>query len=59
MAANWALDSLMFSGGPMKMSLNQYVMDIGVTYLMIPAITIGLGTAATVGVARRDESPQP
>ena len=45
--ANWLLDGLMFSGGPMKMSLSQYVSDIGIAYLAIPAITIGLGIAAS------------
>ena len=46
-AANWLLDGLMFSGGPMKMSFGQYMGDIGVSYLTIPAITIGLGLAAS------------
>ena len=45
MVANWLLDGLMFSGGPMKMTLDQYVSDIGVAYLAIPVITIGLGIA--------------
>jgi hypothetical protein len=52
MAANWILDSLMFSSGPMKMSLAEYAMDIGAAYLMIPAITVGLGIAATIGSGR-------
>ena len=47
--ANWLLDGLMFSGGPMKMSLAQYVADIGIAYLAIPAITVGLGIAASMG----------
>ena len=47
MSANWLLDGLMFSSGPMQMSLGQYVMDIGLAYLALPAITIGLGYAAT------------
>ena len=37
------LDLPMFMWGPMKMALGDYVMDIGVTYLMIPVVTIGLG----------------
>lgn len=37
------LDSLMFFDGPMKMSLSEYISDIGVTYLMIPIITTGCG----------------
>jgi uncharacterized membrane protein YpjA len=54
MAANWALDAPMFGYGPMKISLAQYVMDIGVTYLMIPVITLGLGTVATAVTEGRD-----
>ncbi|MFN8492767.1 MAG: hypothetical protein U0350_34510 [Caldilineaceae bacterium] len=38
-----ALDLLMFMWGPMKMSLADYVKDIGFTYLIYPAITIGMG----------------
>jgi hypothetical protein len=38
-----ALDLLIFTWGPMKMSLSDYLMDIGVTYLIFPAITIGMG----------------
>ena len=36
---------LMLLGGPMQMTLWEYVSDIGITYLMIPAITIGMGVA--------------
>ena len=50
--ANWALDAPMFSGGPMQMTLREYAADIGIAYLMIPVITIGLGFAAA-GAARR------
>ncbi|MBI1763459.1 MAG: hypothetical protein HYR56_18695 [Acidobacteria bacterium] len=42
---NLGIDLLMFMQGPMKMPLAQYMMDIGLTYLMIPAITTGLGVA--------------
>ncbi len=38
-----AIDLLMFSRGPMAMPLPDYVKDIGFTYLMIPAITLGMG----------------
>ncbi len=38
-----AVDLLMFSRGPMSMPLPDYVKDIGFTYLMIPAITLGMG----------------
>jgi hypothetical protein len=51
MCANWLLDGLMFSGGPMKMSLAHYATDIGVAYLMVPVITTALGAAA--GARRR------
>ncbi|MDP2917579.1 MAG: hypothetical protein Q8O16_06600 [Dehalococcoidia bacterium] len=37
------IDLLAFSWGPMAMSLSDYMKDIGFTYLMIPAITIGFG----------------
>lgn len=46
MAANWLFDGLMFSSGPMKMSLAQYMNEIAGAYLIIPLITIGLGAAA-------------
>ncbi|MHC4460909.1 MAG: hypothetical protein ACYS6W_01225 [Planctomycetota bacterium] len=37
------LDLLCFMEGPMKMSFADYMMDIGLTYLMIPIISIGFG----------------
>jgi len=37
------LDLLVFNEGPIKMSLQDYAMDIPVTYLMIPTITFGFG----------------
>jgi hypothetical protein len=37
------LDLLFFLEGPMKMSLLDYFMDIGVTYLVIPVVTFGFG----------------
>lgn len=37
------IDLLMFSSGPMKMSFADYMMDIGLTYLIIPTVTIGFG----------------
>jgi len=33
----------MFSKGPMTMPLIEYIKDIGLTYLLIPAVTIGFG----------------
>ena len=42
-AISVAIDLLMFSWGPMKMSLVDYSKDIGFTYLAIPIITAGFG----------------
>ncbi len=42
-AIAFAIDLLMFSWGPMKMAFVDYVKDIGVTYLVIPTITVGMG----------------
>jgi len=50
--ANWLIDGLMFSGGPMKMSLAQYASDIGLAYLAIPPITVGLGIAASMAAKK-------
>lgn len=40
------IDLLMFMQGPMKMSLGDYIADIGLTYLIMPIITIGYGYLA-------------
>ena len=45
LAISIALDLPLFLAGPMKMSLPDYVMDIGLTYLIIPVTTSGLGYA--------------
>jgi hypothetical protein len=37
------IDLFMFMWGPMKMSIGDYMADIGLTYLIIPAITVGAG----------------
>jgi hypothetical protein len=42
-AISIAIDLLMFMQGPMKMAFVDYVKDIGITYLIIPTITIGSG----------------
>lgn len=34
---------LFIFGGPMKMSLGQYMADIGLTYVIIPTVTVGYG----------------
>jgi hypothetical protein len=50
-AMSVAIDApLMLLGGPMKMGFGEYMADIGLTYLMIPAVTIGLGFAAARAV---------
>ena len=43
LAISLILDLLLFMEGPMKMSFADYMMDIGLTYLMIPIISIGFG----------------
>ena len=43
LAINIVLDLLLFMEGPMKMSFTDYMMDIGLTYLIIPSVTIGFG----------------
>jgi len=40
---NIAIDLLLFMWGPMKMTFLAYMSDIGLTYLIIPIITIGIG----------------
>jgi len=42
-AISFGIDLIMFSFGPMKMPFWEYVSDIGVTYLIIPVVTIGIG----------------
>jgi amino acid transporter len=37
------IDLLMFMWGPMKTSFVNYMADIGLTYLIMPIITIGVG----------------
>jgi len=42
-ALNIGLDLPFFLRGPMAMPLSEYVKDIGLTYLIIPVITVGFG----------------
>ena len=37
------IDLLLFMWGPMKMTFLDYIGDIGLTYLIIPIITVGMG----------------
>jgi hypothetical protein len=46
------LDLIFFMQGPMKMPFMDYLADIGVTYLIIPAITIGFGYFIEKNVGR-------
>ena len=47
-----AIDApLMLLGGPMQMTVGQYVADIGITYLLIPVITVAIGVARAQGGA--------
>lgn len=43
LGVSWVIDLLMFSRGPMAMTLSDYVKDIGFTYLAMPVITVGIG----------------
>ena len=50
MGTNIALDlPLMLSPSPMQMTLAEYGADIGLTYAMIPIITIGIGIVRAQG----------
>jgi len=53
LATNLLLDLPLFSFGPMKMSLANYFADIGLTYLIIPAITVGAPMRITMRSSRR------
>lgn len=37
---------LMLLGGPMKMTVGEYMADIGLTYVIIPVVTTGLAAAS-------------
>jgi hypothetical protein len=57
-AMSFVIDLFMFSGGPMRMSFREYVGDVGLTYLMIPLITTGLGAARAEAFHRREPSEE-
>lgn len=42
---NIIIDQFLFSWGPMYMAFAEYIKDIGITYLLIPIVTIGIGYA--------------
>jgi hypothetical protein len=43
LAMSIIFDLAMFTWGPMAMSLIDYLKDIGITYLVYPTVTIGIG----------------
>ena len=43
LAISVGLDLLLFMKGPMAMPFTDYVVDIGLTYLLIPVVSIGFG----------------
>jgi len=45
LALNVVIDLPLMLTGPMKMTLLEYAADIGLTYLIIPTVTIGIGLA--------------
>ena len=54
LAISVAIDApLMLFGGPMRMTVGEYLADIGAAYVIIPVITIGLGQVLE-RTARRD-----
>jgi hypothetical protein len=50
------IDLAMFSSGPMRMSTLDYIKDIGLTYLIIPAVAIGAGALLKVRAHDRHDS---
>ncbi|MHC4445003.1 MAG: hypothetical protein ACYTF1_00900 [Planctomycetota bacterium] len=48
LAISLVIDLCLFMEGPMKMPFIEYMKDIGLTYLIIPTITIGFGFAFKV-----------
>jgi hypothetical protein len=40
---------MMLFGGPMQMTVGEYMGDIGLTYVIIPVITVGIGAALGSG----------
>jgi hypothetical protein len=51
-AISLGVDLLLFMWGPMKMSLADYMADIGIVYLLLPIITVGAGVMLDRAAAR-------
>ena len=49
---------LMLTPSPMQMGLDEYLGDIGLTYLVIPTITVAIGAALGQRVDRHGEEPE-
>ena len=47
LAVSLSFDYFMFIWGPIKMSVPDYIKEIGITYLVYPIITIGYGYLLT------------
>ncbi len=57
MGVNVAIDiPLMLAPSPMQMTLGEYLADIGLTYVMIPVITAGMGLVRAQGTP--DTTPE-
>jgi hypothetical protein len=54
-AMNVVIDLPLMLTGPIGMSLGEYTADIGLTYLIIPAVTVGLGLACSQVAASAGE----
>jgi uncharacterized membrane protein YpjA len=54
---NMGVDLAVFSVGPMRMALPDYLADIGVTYLMIPVLTTALALQRHAGATAAVRGP--
>lgn len=60
MAVNLGIDlPLMLSPSPMQMTPGEYLGDIGLTYLLLPVITTGMGVVAAQREVRSAEDSVP
>jgi EamA domain-containing membrane protein RarD len=57
-AISLGLDLLLFMWGPMAMSFADYLMDIGLTYLIFPLVTIGVGSLLESRLERKVPAAQ-
>lgn len=45
---SFLMDQLFFSWGPQRMGVLEYIKDIGLTYIVIPLVTVGMGAAGRI-----------